>query len=75
MPLWRTDAIPASVAVQFIVAGADERVNNETNAAAAQKALKGPTELKAIPGARHALTGPQVQEAAAAAAAWLRAKL
>ncbi len=75
MPFWRTDAIPATVAVQFITAGADERVDNEKNAVATQKALKGPTEVRAIPGAKHALTPGQTQEAAAAAAGWLRGKL
>jgi dienelactone hydrolase len=74
-PFWRIDAIPAADAVQFIVAGADEKADTAKNAAAAQKAIKGPTELKTLAGARHALTGAQTQEAAAAAAAFLKAKL
>ena len=75
MPFWRLDAIPATTAVQFIIAGADERVDNKTNAVAAQKALKGPTELHSMAGAKHALTPPQTQEAARTAAEWLKGKL
>lgn len=75
MPLWRTDAIGPAVAVQFITAGADEKVDNAANALAAQSALKGPTEVKEIAGARHALTAAQTLEAATAAAAFFKARL
>ena len=45
------------------------------NALATKRALKGPTEVKDLAGARHALTAAQTQEAATAAAAFLKARL
>ncbi len=74
-PFWRLDAIPATAAVEVIVALADEKVDNATNGVAAQKALKGPSELHGLAGAKHALTRPQTEEAARTAATWLKEKL
>jgi dienelactone hydrolase len=71
MPFWRVDLIPATAAVQFITAEADERVDNAHHALAVQKVLKGPTEVYNLPGAKHRLTLPQSQNAATAAAKWL----
>jgi dienelactone hydrolase len=71
MPFWRADLIPATAAVQFITAAADERVDNARHALAVQKALKGPTEVHNLPGAKHRLTPQQTQDAATAAAKWL----
>lgn len=74
-PFWRIEGIPAATAVQFIVAGADERVNNRENAEAAAAAIQGPKEVKVIAGARHVLNPAQRAEAALAAAEWLAARL
>ena len=60
-----------TAAVQFIVAGADEVVNNANNAQAAAAAVKGPKEVRVLAGAKHALTAAQRTEAANAAAEWL----
>ena len=75
MPFWRIDAIPNTAAIAFITAGNDEKVKNETNAVAASKALKGPTEVKVLAGAKHELTAAQVKEAAAETASWMKSKL
>ncbi len=74
-PFWRLDAIPATDAVQFIVAGADEKVKTADNAQAAADALKGSKDVHVIAGAKHALTAAQTAEAARTAADWLASKL
>jgi dienelactone hydrolase len=71
MPFWRADLIPATAAVQFIIAEADERVDNARHALAAQKAVKGPTEVHNLPRAKHRLTPQETQDAATIAAKWL----
>ncbi len=69
-PFLMLDVIPQTVSTLFVVAEKDAVVNNETNAVAASKALKGTTEVKTIPGATHAMTGAAGEAAADAAAAW-----
>jgi uncharacterized protein len=68
-PFWFADQIPQTTAVLFIVAEKDAKVDNEANAVAASKKLKGANEVKAIPGSTHAMTG-KTSEAATAAAEW-----
>jgi uncharacterized protein len=69
-PFLLLDVIPQTVSTLFVVAEKDAVVNNETNAVAASKVLKGPTEVKTIPGSTHAMTGAAADAAADAAAAW-----
>jgi hypothetical protein len=71
-PFWHVEQIPQKTAVLFVVAENDTKVNNETNAIAASKLLKGPTSVVTVPGA----TGKQIYNGAAfdtavgAAAEW-----
>ena len=74
-PFWNLAGIPQTTAVGFVIAQNDEVVNNDANAGAAVKALKGPTETKVIAGAKHRLTPAQTDAAAADAAAVLAAHL
>lgn len=74
-PFWNLAGIPQTTAVGFVIAQNDEVVNNDVNAGAAVKALKGATETKVIVGAKHALTTVQTDQAAAAGAAWMSAHL
>jgi dienelactone hydrolase len=70
-PFWYLDQIAQTTAVLFVVAEQDTKINNEANASAASRALKGPNGVASIPGAAHAMSTPQAFEAAAdAAAAW-----
>jgi hypothetical protein len=70
-PFWFADQVPEATAILFIVAERDTRVNNDGNAIAASKAMKGPTGVTVIDGATHGLTTPKAFETAAdAAAAW-----
>jgi uncharacterized protein len=69
-PFLLLDVIPPSVATLFVIAEKDSVVNNETNAIAAAKVLKGMTEVKTIAGSTHAMTGAAADAAADAAAAW-----
>jgi uncharacterized protein len=72
-PFWFVDQIPQTTGVLFVVAEQDAKVNNDANAVAASKALKGPNGVTSIPGATHAMTTPQVFDAAAdAAASWFQ---
>lgn len=72
-PLWYVDQIPQTTAVLFVVAEKDTRANNETNAVAAAKLLKGPNGVTTIPSATHGLASPQAFEAAVeAAVAWFQ---
>jgi dienelactone hydrolase len=72
-PFWYADAVPPATAVLFIVAEKDLKVNNETNAVAASKLLKGPSGVTVIAGATHALASPALFDAAVeAAAAWFQ---
>ena len=49
-PFWSVEQIPQTTAVLFVIAENDARVNNETNAVAASKLLKGPTDVARFPG-------------------------
>ncbi len=70
-PFWRVEQIPPKTAVLFVVAEKDTKVNNETNAIAASKLLKGPTSVVSIPGATRAqLGGAAFDRAVAAAVEW-----
>lgn len=69
-PFWFADQIPQTTAVLFVVAEKDTKVDNEVNAVAASKKLKGASEVKAIPGSTHAMAGKTSEAAANAAAEW-----
>lgn len=71
-PFWYVEQIPPKVAVLFITAEKDAKVNNETNAVAASKLLKGPTNVVSIPGATHTQlgSGAAFDTAASAAVEW-----
>jgi dienelactone hydrolase len=69
-PFVMLDLIPQTVSTLFVIAETDTVVNNETNAIAAAKVLKGTTEVKTIAGSTHAMTGAAADAAADAAAAW-----
>lgn len=71
-PFWSVTQIPQTSAVLFIVAEKDAKVDNESHAIAASRLLKGPTSVRTIPGAAHALSGSAADAAAAAAADWLQ---
>jgi dienelactone hydrolase len=70
-PFWFADQIPESTAVLFIIADHDTRVNNEANAIAASKLMKGPTGVTVLEGATHAVATEKAFETAAdASASW-----
>lgn len=69
-PFWYVEQVPQSTAVLFVVAEKDDKIDNEKNAVAASKKLRGETKVESIPGALHALTGKSVETAAHAAAEW-----
>jgi hypothetical protein len=72
-PFWYADAVPATTAVLFVIAEKDQKVNNETNAVAAAKLLKGPNGVIVVPGAGHTLAAPSAFDAAVdAAASWFQ---
>jgi uncharacterized protein len=72
-PFWSVDQIAPSTAVLFIAAERDATVNNDTNAVAASKLVKGPNGVAVIPGAGHTLAAPAAINAALdAAAAWFQ---
>jgi dienelactone hydrolase len=72
-PFWYVDQIPETTAVLFIIAEKDVKVNNDSNAIAASKLLKGPNGVTVVSGAPHTLTSPGAFEAAVeAAAAWFQ---
>ncbi|MEO8025374.1 MAG: acetylxylan esterase [Bryobacteraceae bacterium] len=62
--------IPPTDAVLFITAEKDSTVDNNRNALAASKVLRGPTEVIAIPRAAHSMAGSAGGDAAKAAAEW-----
>ncbi len=53
-PFWSVEQIPRQTAALFVIAEKDAKVNNETNAIAASKLIKGPTGVVSVPGATHA---------------------
>jgi uncharacterized protein len=70
-PFWYADAIPPTTAVLFVVAEKDATVNNDANAVAASKLLKGPNGVAVVNGATHPLAMPGAFDTAVdAAAAW-----
>lgn len=71
-PFWYVEQIPQKTAVLFITAEKDTKVNNETNAIAASKLLKGATNVVSVPGATHTQlgSGAAFDTAASAAAEW-----
>ncbi len=69
-PFWFTDQVPQTTAVLFVVAANDAKVDNEKNAVAASKKLKGENSVHSIPGTAHALTGKSFEDAAGTAADW-----
>ena len=74
-PFWRLEAVPATASVRFIVAEADNVIDNVIHARAAAGVLKGPHDVQSIRGALHDLTATQKAEAARLAAAWMKEKL
>jgi uncharacterized protein len=72
-PFWYVDQIPETTAVLFVIAENDLKVDNDANAIAASKLLKGPNGVTVVRGAPHALNSPAAFEAAVeAAAAWFQ---
>jgi hypothetical protein len=71
-PFWYVEQIPQKTAVLFVIAEKDARANNENNAIAASKLLKGPTDVARVAGATHAQinNGAAFITAANAAAEW-----
>src|SRR5262245_38122565 len=71
-PFWSVEQIPQKTAVLFVIAANDARLNNEANAVAASKLLKGPTDVTRVPGVTHAQIGggAAFNKAADAAAEW-----
>jgi dienelactone hydrolase len=70
-PFWYVDQIPQTTAVLFITAEKDAKVNNDANAVAASKLVKGPNGVTVIRGATHTLSTKSAFDAAVdAAAAW-----
>lgn len=76
-PFWYVEQIPQQTAVLFVIAEKDTKVNNETNAIAASKLLKGSTSVVVVPGAAHAQinSGAAFDMAASAAADWFLKRL
>ena len=70
-PFWYVDQIPQSTAVLFVVAEMDLKVNNDANAVAASKLLRGPNGVTVVPAATHTMSTAEAFDAAVeAAAAW-----
>ncbi|HKV05837.1 MAG TPA: acetylxylan esterase [Candidatus Acidoferrales bacterium] len=69
-PFWYAGQVPKNCAMLFVVAKNDPKVNNETNAIAASKEVKGATDVVEIPSATHVLEGKAADSAADAAADW-----
>ena len=55
-PFWYVDQIPQSTAVLFVVAEKDLKVNNDANAVAASKLLRGPNGVTVVPAATHTMS-------------------
>lgn len=71
-PFWYVEQIPQKTAVLFVIAERDARAHNETNAIAASKLLKGPTDVARVPGVTNMRidSGAAFKTAASAAAKW-----
>ena len=74
-PFWRLDAVPQTAAIRFIIAETDDEIDNIVHARSAARELKGPNDVKSLPGALHRLTPAQTAEAARLAAEWFRQRL
>jgi len=74
-PFWRLDAVPQTAAVRFIIAETDDEIDNIVHARSAARELKGPSDVKSLPGALHKLTPTQTNEAAKLAAEWFKQRL
>jgi dienelactone hydrolase len=74
-PFWRLDAVPQTAAVRFIIAETDDEIDNTVHARSAARELKGPNDVKSLPGALHKLTPAQTAEAAKLAAEWFKQRL
>ncbi len=68
-PFWYVEQIPQTTAVLFVITDKESTVNNESNATAASKLLKGPTNVVSVPATRMQIVGGAGFEAAANAAA------
>lgn len=71
-PFQYVAAIPETTAILFLPAENDELINNQTNAYAASKALKGPTKVVELKGITHfeAYSGAAFETGSTAAADW-----
>jgi len=71
-PFWYVGQIPEKTAVRFVIAEKDLKVNNETNAIAAAKLLKGPTDVVRVAGLTHTPSeqGAAFDKAVSAAIEW-----
>jgi dienelactone hydrolase len=70
-PFWYVEQIPQKTAMLFVIAEKDTKINNETNAIAASKLLKGPADVVSVSGAGHQIgSGVAFEKAAGAAADW-----
>ena len=71
-PFWYIGQIPEKTAVRFVIAEKDLKVNNETNAVAAAKLLKGPTDVVRVAGLTRAPgeQGAAFEQAVGAAVEW-----
>src|SRR5262249_16619147 len=68
-PFWDLELIPKTTAVLFVIADKDVRVKNETNAIAASKLVKGPTDVVTLRGTQ-ITNGDTFDVACKAAANW-----
>ncbi len=71
-PFWYVEQVPQKTAVLFVIAEKDTKIKHETNAIAASKLLRGPTNVVSVPGVTHAQidSGAAFDTAANAAADW-----
>jgi dienelactone hydrolase len=71
-PFWYVEWVPQTTAVLFVTAEKDTLVNNETNAIAASKLVKGTSAVVSVPSATHGLIdqGAAFDVSASAAADW-----
>jgi len=68
-PFWDLELIPKTTALLFVIVDRDARVKNETNAIAASKLVKGPTDVVSISGTQIS-SGVTFDNACKAAADW-----
>jgi dienelactone hydrolase len=68
-PFWYVEQIPQTTAVLFVITDKESTVSNASNATAASKLLKGPTNVVSVPATRMRSDGRAGFDAAATAAA------